>query len=69
MDLAHEMFRLPNNSDAAFEKHTCIRKPSPMLLHPDYGIAAVKWWGRGNHPPGLGIRIDLRLEPDYLLAS
>jgi hypothetical protein len=45
--------RLPNNSDAAFKKHTHIHKPSPMLLHYNYGVAAVKWWGRGKEHLGI----------------
>ncbi|KAJ6557111.1 hypothetical protein B0H10DRAFT_2121174 [Mycena sp. CBHHK59/15] len=38
---------VPNNSDATFRKYTRILKPSPMLLHYNYGAAAVKWWGHG----------------------
>ncbi|KAJ7689119.1 hypothetical protein B0H17DRAFT_1067041 [Mycena rosella] len=37
-----------NNKDAAFKKH--VRKstlPSPLLLHYNYGVAALKWWGNG----------------------
>ncbi|KAJ7919235.1 hypothetical protein B0H13DRAFT_1868754 [Mycena leptocephala] len=40
--------RVPNNSDATFRKYTHIPKPSPMLLHYNYGAAAVKWWGHGK---------------------
>ncbi|KAJ7712939.1 hypothetical protein B0H16DRAFT_1899737 [Mycena metata] len=40
--------RVPNNSDATFKKHTRVPKPSPMLLHYNYGAAAVKWWGHGK---------------------
>ena len=49
---AHTFF--PNNSDGAFASH---RKPEPsdLLLHYNYGAAAVKHWGRNqdvldNHP-------------------
>ncbi|KAJ7088914.1 hypothetical protein C8R44DRAFT_990962 [Mycena epipterygia] len=37
------LVRVPNNSDATFRKYTRIPKPSPMLLHYNYGAAAVKW--------------------------
>jgi len=37
---------IPNNRDAAFRKHTQKAKPSDLLLHYNYGAAAVKWWGR-----------------------
>ncbi|KAJ7779747.1 hypothetical protein B0H16DRAFT_1830035, partial [Mycena metata] len=40
--------RVPNNSDAKFKKYTRVPKPSPMLLHYNYGAAAVKWWGHGK---------------------
>jgi hypothetical protein len=36
----------PNNLDAAFRKGTKQAKPSDLLLHYNYGAAAVKWWGR-----------------------
>ncbi|KAJ6529483.1 hypothetical protein DFH09DRAFT_934820 [Mycena vulgaris] len=39
---------ITNNSDATFNKLTSIRKPSPMLLHYNYGAAAVRWWGHGK---------------------
>lgn len=49
----------PNNRDAAFKKHTQKPKPSPLLLHYNYGAAAVKQWGNGietfqmqTKPPG-----------------
>lgn len=38
----------PNNKDAEFKKF--VRKatlPSPLLLHYNYGVAALKWWGKG----------------------
>ena len=38
----------PNNGDAAFKKHTRKPKPSELLLHYNYGAAAVKCWGRGE---------------------
>ncbi|KAI9458469.1 hypothetical protein HD554DRAFT_2139998 [Boletus coccyginus] len=46
----------PNNSDAAFVSHR-RSKPSDLLLHYNYGAAAVKHWGRNhtvlNSRPGL----------------
>jgi len=39
---------IPNNSDAAFGSHTELPKPSDLLLHYNYGVAAVKRWGRGR---------------------
>jgi len=41
---------VPNNSDsdAAFKKRTGKRKPLDLLLHYNYGAAAVKCWGRGS---------------------
>ncbi|KAJ7868369.1 hypothetical protein B0H14DRAFT_316875 [Mycena olivaceomarginata] len=44
---ADEREVVPNNSDATFRIYTHIPKPSPMLLHYNYGAAAVKWWGHG----------------------
>jgi hypothetical protein len=38
---------IPNNVDAAFKKRTQAR-PSDLLLHYNYGAAAVKQWGRGT---------------------
>jgi hypothetical protein len=38
---------IPNNTDAAFKKRTRRKKPSELLLHYNYGAAAVKWWGQG----------------------
>ena len=38
---------VPNNSDASFKKRTGKRKPSDLLMHYNYGAAAVKCWGRG----------------------
>ncbi|KIL57679.1 hypothetical protein M378DRAFT_87561 [Amanita muscaria Koide BX008] len=38
---------IPNNSDAAFRKNTRKSKPSDLLLHYNYGAAALKCWGRG----------------------
>jgi hypothetical protein len=37
-----------NNSDAAFKKRTGKPKPSDLLLHYNYGAAAVKCWGRNK---------------------
>ncbi|KAF8232644.1 hypothetical protein L208DRAFT_1270819, partial [Tricholoma matsutake] len=46
----------PNNSDAAFISHH-KPKPSDLLLHYNYGAAALKHWGRNhtilNNCPGL----------------
>ncbi|KAF8228219.1 hypothetical protein L208DRAFT_1488951 [Tricholoma matsutake] len=39
---------VPNNSDAAFKKYTRKLKPSELLLHYNYGAAAVKRWGHGK---------------------
>ena len=39
---------IPNNSDAAFNRNTRKPKPSDLLLHYNYGAAAVKWWGHGT---------------------
>ncbi|KAJ7925799.1 hypothetical protein B0H13DRAFT_1113789 [Mycena leptocephala] len=44
---AEERAVVPNNSDATFKKQSRTPKPSPMLLHYNYGAAAVKWWGHG----------------------
>ena len=41
--------QLPNNSNAAFGKSSGARKPSALLLHYNYGAAAVKFWGRKTH--------------------
>jgi hypothetical protein len=49
---------VPNNLDAAFKTHSRKAKPSGLLLHYNYGAAAVKQWGHGvellenlaNHP-------------------
>ena len=38
---------VPNNSDAAFKKGTKRPKPSDLLLHYNYGAAAIKCWGHG----------------------
>jgi hypothetical protein len=39
---------IQNNCDAAFKKYTRKPKPSELLLHYNYGAAAVKWWGHGT---------------------
>ncbi|KAH9952808.1 hypothetical protein BC827DRAFT_1252193, partial [Russula dissimulans] len=36
----------PNNTDAAFKRGTNLPKPSSLILHYNYGAAAVKLWGR-----------------------
>jgi hypothetical protein len=43
----YAMHLAPNNSDAAFKIRTRKPKPSELLLHYNYGAAAVKCWGRG----------------------
>ena len=40
---------LPINSDAAFGKTSRARKQSALLLHYNYGAAALKLWGRKTH--------------------
>ncbi|KAJ6616757.1 hypothetical protein B0H10DRAFT_1948916 [Mycena sp. CBHHK59/15] len=44
---AHQQRDFPNNMDAAFKKYSRKAKPSPLLLHYNYGVAALKWWGKG----------------------
>ncbi|KAJ7645768.1 hypothetical protein B0H17DRAFT_1022794 [Mycena rosella] len=39
---------IANNLDAAFKLHNKKPKPSPLLLHYNYGVAAVIWWGKGE---------------------
>lgn len=39
---------ITNNLDAAFKLHSKKPKPSPLLLHCNYGVAAVIWWGKGE---------------------
>lgn len=39
---------IPNNIDAAFKKHTRKPKPSELLLHYNYGAAAIRCWGLGT---------------------
>ncbi|KAI9572192.1 hypothetical protein HD554DRAFT_2311642 [Boletus coccyginus] len=52
----HIIHHYPNNADAAFVSHH-KPKPSDLLLHYNYGPAAVKNWGRNhailNNRPGL----------------
>jgi hypothetical protein len=38
---------VPHNSDAAFKKNTHLPKPSALLLHYNYGAAAIRMWGHG----------------------
>ena len=38
----------PHNMDAAFKTGSRKKKPSDLLLHYNYGAAAVKWWGHGE---------------------
>ncbi len=40
---------VPNNTDATFGRYSAARKPSALLLHYNYGAAAVKRWGRNEH--------------------
>ncbi|KAJ6620977.1 hypothetical protein B0H10DRAFT_1945618 [Mycena sp. CBHHK59/15] len=42
------LHQIPNNTDAAFLSSTQKTKPSPLLLHYNYGVAAVNWWGHGD---------------------
>ncbi|KAJ7764158.1 hypothetical protein DFH07DRAFT_1016783 [Mycena maculata] len=53
---AEERAVIPNNSDATFKKHSRTPTPSPMLLHYNYGAAAVKWWGHGKSHLGISNR-------------
>ncbi|KAJ7729221.1 hypothetical protein B0H14DRAFT_3518366 [Mycena olivaceomarginata] len=46
MATEHHKRDVPNNKDAAFKKHSKKPKPSPLLLHYNYGVAALKWWGK-----------------------
>ncbi len=39
---------IPNNIDAAFKTGSRKPKPSDLLLHYNYGAAAVKRWGHGT---------------------
>jgi hypothetical protein len=39
---------VPNNIDAVFRENTEKPKPSDLLLHYNYGAAAVKCWGRNT---------------------
>jgi len=39
---------IPRNSDAAFKIRTRVSKPSDLLLHYNYGAAAIKMWGHGK---------------------
>jgi hypothetical protein len=48
MPNASVMNVVPNNSDATFKKHSKKPKPSDLLLHYNYGAAAVKCWGHGE---------------------
>jgi hypothetical protein len=54
MGTEHQKRDFPNNKDAAFKKHSKKPKPSPLLLNYNYGVAALKWWGKG---------------PEYLLTA
>jgi len=38
---------IPNNGDATFKRQTKRPKPSDLLLHYNYGAAAIKQWGHG----------------------
>ncbi|KAJ7856974.1 hypothetical protein B0H14DRAFT_2578610 [Mycena olivaceomarginata] len=46
MATEHHKRDVPNNKNAAFKKHSKKPKPSPLLLHYNYGVAALKWWGK-----------------------
>jgi hypothetical protein len=45
LDEEHTLNLLPRNSDAAFLNHQ-LSKPADLLLHYNYGAAAVKYWGK-----------------------
>ena len=38
---------IPNNRDATLKRRSREAKPSDLLLHYNYGAAAVKQWGHG----------------------
>jgi len=44
----HGRLLVPNNTDATFKKYNRKPRPSALLLHYNYGAAAVKWWGHGD---------------------
>ncbi|KAF5380122.1 hypothetical protein D9615_006287 [Tricholomella constricta] len=46
--LINEDSHLPNNLGAAFKTGSRKPKPSGLLLHYNYGVAAVKHWGHGT---------------------
>jgi hypothetical protein len=65
-----EVLVCPNNRDATFKKRTKKPKPSPLLLHYNYGAAAVKQWGKGietfhlrTSPPRLSVPTAARSGP------
>ncbi|KIJ50353.1 hypothetical protein M422DRAFT_204264, partial [Sphaerobolus stellatus SS14] len=37
---------IPNNNDATFSTMSTLAKPSDLLLHYNYGVAALKHWGK-----------------------
>ncbi|KAF8145769.1 hypothetical protein K438DRAFT_2097194 [Mycena galopus ATCC 62051] len=45
---AHARRDIRNNMDAAFRKDSEIPKPLSVFLDYNYGIGALKWWGRGD---------------------
>ncbi|KAJ7091567.1 hypothetical protein B0H15DRAFT_836667 [Mycena belliarum] len=57
-----------NHTDAAFKNHSKIPKPASILLDYNYGVAALKWWGRGNDAL-LKNRERLRAEHDSLIVA
>ncbi|KAJ7718774.1 hypothetical protein DFH07DRAFT_859931 [Mycena maculata] len=54
MGTEHQKRDVSPRQDAAFKKDSKNPKPSPLLLNYSYGVAALKWWGKG---------------PDYLLTA
>ncbi|KAJ7146074.1 hypothetical protein C8R44DRAFT_756503 [Mycena epipterygia] len=40
----HQQRDFPNNMDAVFKKHF---EKAKLLLHYNYGVAALRWWGKG----------------------
>ena len=48
------LLRCPDNNDATFMNHQ-LPKPSDLLLHYNYGAAAVKHWGRNTEGVNNGL--------------
>lgn len=61
---------IPNNGDAAFKTSTSKPKPSDILLHYNYGAAAIEWWGQGvdflqnrSNPPRPPVPVQVEMGP------